>query len=233
MPAYQEYTYRSQSPIKRWLHQKRFDQALKILDLKKTDLLLDYGCGDGYLLKLCSKIIPSQNLFGFDPADIMHKEAVKNVGKKIKVVKNINELNKKFTKIACLETCEHLADGDLKILLSSIKKLLVSNGQIIISVPIETGIPATLKNLFRFAKNKNYDNLSFNSKIKALFSRSIVRKTTEKISNINYIYTHIGFNHRNFELLLKDYFKILRKSYSPINFLGPGLNNTIYYVCKK
>lgn len=233
MPAYQEYTYRSQSPIKRWLHQKRFDETLKLLNLKKTDLLLDYGCGDGHLLKLCSKIIPAQNLFGFDPADIMHKEAVKNVSKKIKVVKDLKKLNKKFTKITCLETCEHLTNDDLKILFSNIKKLLASNGQVIISVPIETGIPATLKNIFRFAKNKNYDNLSFNNKIKALLSLGVPRNTNEKISNISYIYTHVGFNHKKFELLLTDYFKILHKSYSPINFLGAGLNNAIFYICEK
>ena len=120
MLTYQEITYNSKLPIKRWLHQRRFNEAVKLLNLKTSDLLLDYGCGDGHLLKLCLKSIPSQNLYGFEPANNMYEEAVQNVGKRIKIVQDCKELNKKFTKISCLETCEHLVDDDQKKLLINI-----------------------------------------------------------------------------------------------------------------
>jgi len=233
MSTYQESTYRSRSLIKRWLHQRRFDETLKTLNLKTSDLLLDYGCGDGYLLKLCSKSISSQNLYGFEPANNMYEEAIQNVGKKIKIVQDLKELNKKFTKISCLETCEHLIDDDLKILLINIENLLESNGQVIISVPIEIGIPAMLKNLFRFFKNKNYDNLTFKNYINTIFGLTVPRNTNQKLSNVDYIYSHIGFDHRKFELLLNDYFRIQRKYYSPTNFFRSELNNTTYYICGK
>lgn len=237
MSLYKEGTYRSGSFIKRWLHQRRFKEASKILNLKKSDLLLDYGCGDGYLLTLCSKSIPSQNLYGFEPVNEMYKEAIQNVGKKIKIVQDLKELNNKFTKISCLEVCEHLVDDDLKELFSNIGNLLKPNGRVIISVPIEIGIPAMLKNLFRFFKNKKwYGNLTFKNYIKTILGLTIPRNVSQRLSNVNYINfisLHTGFDYRKFELLLNDYFRIQRKYYSPINFFKSVLNNIIYYDCVK
>ncbi len=102
MSTYKEITYNSKSLIKRWLHRRRFNEVVKILNLKTSDLLLDYGCGDGYLLKLCSKSISSQNLYGFEPANNMYEEAIQNVGKGIKIVQDCKELNRKFTKNSML-----------------------------------------------------------------------------------------------------------------------------------
>ncbi len=118
-----------------------------------------------------------------------------------------------------METCEHLIDDDLKKLLINIENLLMPNGQVIISVPIEIGIPAMLKNLYRFFKNKNHGNLTFKNYIKTIFGFTVPRDTNQKLSNVNYIYSHIGFDHRKLELLLNNYFRIQHKFYSPIIFL--------------
>jgi len=50
MASYQEYTLRSSIAPKRWVHKKRFKQAIKLLELKPDDTLLITGVvGDTFL----------------------------------------------------------------------------------------------------------------------------------------------------------------------------------------
>jgi len=236
MLTYKSETYNSKSSVKRWMHQKRFNDAFKLLNLKSSDTLLDYGCGDAHLLELCLKSVPAKNLCGFEPAKNMYEQAISNVKEKnIRITNSINNIQEQFSKIACLETCEHLNSNDLQKLLTNIESLLLQNGEVLISIPVEIGIPAFFKNIFRFIYSKNDDNLNFTNCFKSLFGINIVRQTKQKLSDVNYIYSHIGFDHRKFESLLKDHFKIKKIVYSPINIklIGAALNNTIYYMCKK
>jgi SAM-dependent methyltransferase len=233
MSSYKDTTYNSRFFLKRWLHNRRFDEALALLDLHKSDFFLDYGCGDAHLLDLCLKLLPPPNLYGFEPANIMYDEALNTIGEKgITLVTNISELQKSFTKISCLETCEHLVHDDLISLLINIRTLLAHNGRVVFSVPIEIGIPALFKNLFRFIKNRDYDNLSFIKYSRTIFCLPVPRNTDQTLGNIPYIYSHIGFNHNTFESTVKTYFTIESKHCSPIHFLGPAFNNTIYYCCR-
>lgn len=72
---YKSYTYNSSSAIQRWVHNKRFGDAIKLLKLNKNTRLLDYGCGDGRLLALCGVIVESRKLFGFEPCNDLRLEA--------------------------------------------------------------------------------------------------------------------------------------------------------------
>lgn len=234
---YQNYTYSSPFFIKRWLHKKRFNDVVKMLNLSAKDALLDYGCGDGYFLEICSRFetIPANNLYGYDPAENMYKQAIEKLkGKEIAITKSIKDLNnKKFTKIVCLETCEHLTGENLTELLKNINNLLANNGEAIITVPIEIGIPALFKNSFRFLKNYHYDNLNLKNYVNSILGRPIERNINQKMEGVNYIYSHIGFDHRKFEKILTDYFEIESIRYSPINLFGSILNNAVFYKCAK
>lgn len=235
MNTYQYYTYNSPFLIKRWLHQKRIKEAIKILDLKSSDTLLDYGCGDGYLLALCLEFLPPENLYGYEPTTNVYQQAIGKVNNKpITLVPNIYELyHKKFSKIVCLEICEHLPDKELIELLVNIEELMTNESKVVFEVPIEIGIPALIKNTFRFINWRREDNLNTKNYIKTFFGLCTSRKKDQKMANVNYVYSHIGFDHRNFELLLSNYFKIESKQFAPINFLGTLLNNVIYYICFK
>lgn len=241
MPNYSDSTYASASKIKRWLHEKRFAAAIKILNIKSNDIFLDYGCGDAHLLQLCAKIWPAQNLFGFEPAASLRDQAIKTVALLgVKLVGNLSELNLpingqrlQFTKIACLETCEHLLGADLQTLFSNVQKLLTPNGTFVVSVPIEIGLPALFKNIFRFLKNKNHDNLTFKTLFTTTFGLNTPRNLSQQLNALNYIYSHIGFNHKLFEKTLQKFFKITKKRCSPFSSLGAWINNTIYFECEQ
>ena len=232
---YHTYTYNDPFFIKRWLHRRRFDDAIDLLDLKKDDQLLDYGCGDGYFLKVLAdgKIIGS--LYGFEPAGNMFEQAKKNLtGTNVELFREYQEFqNKRFDKISCLETGEHLSDQDLGILFGQIKNILAESGQVVFSVPLEIGLPALVKNIYRLPKKQHHDNLTAGNFFRSVFGLRINRRISQIDNNIDYIFSHMGFDFRDFEKILYQNFKIEKRVFKPLPFLGWVFNNTIYYSCIK
>lgn len=233
MERYQDYTYKNAFFVKRWLHQRRYRDTLRFLELQAHDTVLDYGCGDGYFLRMCSEVIPVENLVGYEPDPEMYQEAAcVTRGTGIAIVRTIDALHgAAFSKIACLETGEHLVDKELEALLVNIERLLAQRGRMVISVPIETGVPALLKNIFRILKGHVPDNLTVLNFWRMVFGISILRSTPEHYEHGQYIYSHMGFNHRQFEKVLKQYVRIEEKHYSPLAVVGAVFSNTVLYAC--
>lgn len=233
MERYQDYTYQNAFFVKRWFHQRRYRDTFRFLKLQAHDTVLDYGCGDGYFLRTCATVMPAGHLYGFEPDPDMYQEAVRVTrGTGITVVRTLDALNGKvFTKITCLETGEHLVDRELTTLFANIEQLLAHGGQVVISVPIETGVPALLKNTFRILRGHIPDNCTLLNFWRMVFGVSIPRSTPEDREYGQYIYSHMGFSHRQFEEMLKQHLLIKGKHYSPLSIAGAALSNTILYVC--
>ncbi|MFH0952326.1 MAG: class I SAM-dependent methyltransferase [Patescibacteria group bacterium] len=231
---YHSYTYKDPFWFKRWLHQRRFTDALKLLDLKEVDKLLDYGCGDGYFLKVCADQTNNRNLYGYEPAEVMIDHARKILNNRpAEVYQSIADLpEKKFSKIACLETGEHLTDEDLGRLFQTTRALLADNGRMVISVPVETGLPALVKNGYRLLTRKKYDNLNFKNYLRSILGLAIFRPVSQIDDGVDYYFSHVGFDHRKFEKQLKQHFSVEKKQPTPVFWLRDGLNNTIYYIVK-
>jgi cyclopropane fatty-acyl-phospholipid synthase-like methyltransferase len=60
--SYSSQTINNKFFIKRTTHLKRFEVTKKLIDLKETDTYLDFGTGNGYLLKLLAKKTLQQQL---------------------------------------------------------------------------------------------------------------------------------------------------------------------------
>ncbi|MFH1366853.1 MAG: methyltransferase domain-containing protein [Patescibacteria group bacterium] len=227
-------TYKDSLFIKRWLHCRRFAHALKLLDLKAGEKILDYGCGDGYFLKLIKNHFPAVEAAGFEPYAPKCREAQKELsGLDIDVFQSIESIRgQKFDKITCLETAEHLADKELEILGLNVRSLLVRGGLFIITVPIEIGVPALIKNTYRLLKNRHYDNLNITNYFKAIAGFGIKRRIITLEPGLEYIFSHTGFDHRVFEKQLAKYFFIERKEGQPWAFFGAIFNNNLYYFCR-
>ena len=235
MERYQDYTYKNAFFVKRWLHRRRYRDTLSFLELQTRDTVLDYGCGDGYFLQMCLEVLSAENLVGYEPDPVMYQEAVREThGTGIVILRTLDELhNKAFTKITCLETGEHLVGQELDTLLVNIERLLAQRGRIVISVPLEIGVPALLKNTFRILKGHIPDNFTFLNFWRMVFGVSIPRSTPENREHGHYIYSHMGFDHRQFEEMLARAFCIEKKYFSPADFLGSAFNNTILYSCRR
>jgi SAM-dependent methyltransferase len=232
---YQEYTYQSPFFVKRWLHQKRYRDSLRVLGLTRSDTLLDYGCGDAYFLRMCARVVPAGNLCGYEPDRGMFNEAAATVqGTGITVVNTLEALSGTvFTRVTCLETAEHMVGGELTVLLTNLHRFVAQGGRILVSVPIETGLPALCKNTFRILIGHMPDNLTAANFVKMVAGVPTQRSTPAVRAHGQYIYSHMGFNHQQFEQQLKEHLSIEDKHYSPVDFLGSGLNNIAFYTCAR
>lgn len=97
--------------------------------IKKSDKVLDFGCGGGYVLNS----IVCASKFGIEVNDNAIKQAMKF---DIKVSKSINEIkNEIFDVVISNSVLEHVSDP-LNVL-RELKKITKKNGKLIISVPHE------------------------------------------------------------------------------------------------
>jgi SAM-dependent methyltransferase len=177
-------------------------------------------------------VVPAEHLVGFEPdADMFHEAVRVTRGTGITIIKALDSLDSgAFSTITCLETVEHLVDKELDALFTNIKRLLAHDGQVVISVPIETGVPALLKNVFRILRGHVPDNLTFRYFWRMVCGASIPRSTPERREHGQYIYSHMGFNHCQFEETLKKHVRIKDIRYSPLAVAGSMLNNTVLYA---
>ncbi|WP_418511534.1 class I SAM-dependent methyltransferase [Corallibacter sp.] len=231
--AYAEYTRNNKSLIKRFSHQKRFDVAIKLIDLKANQSLLDFGTGDGYLLKCLNDAHKNVKLYGYDPLDFMFEELKttikENSLKNISITSNLSTLNSlEFDIVSCQEVLEHFSIKNQKKHLQELKKRTKDSGKIVISVPLEIGFSGLTKNIIRFCIGQNKEGATLKNIFKSFLGLKIPRQEE------GYIGTHIGFNHKNLEALFDDAgLKVIKKEYSPFKFLYGLMNSQVFYVLKK
>ena len=105
--------------IKVWL-------AIKLAKLKKTDVILDFGCGGGWL----ERKLKDYDIHGYD---INPKKTFITDYKKIKP-----------TKIFVLDVFEHIPFEEIKKILNNLKKLN-NNFKLIVSIPTENWISKKMR----------------------------------------------------------------------------------------
>lgn len=232
LPQYSTITYNSPLALQRWFHNKRFEDAIKLLALEKGDRILDYGCGDGRLLELISDGDDEVILVGYEPVPEMAVQASDRTGVSVSIVSKSDSLDGTFNKIVCLETCEHLPGEELLELFSGIKQRATQDALIVFSVPVETGLPGAIKNVYRKLRGHAKDVISWSDIFKTTFGVSIERSAQKMSGQFNYYYSHVGFNHRSFERLLRTHFQVNKVIFSPFNWMKSIGGNTVYYVCQ-
>ena len=230
MSNYADYTYQSKNVLKRFSHQRRLKHALNLIQTDGDIRLLDFGCGDGKFLHQLRKTGEKNiALYGFEP--MLGTEG----GDGIPIFKTWNEVQEtaniaQFNCITCFEVLEHFSPPQQIRLIEQITGVLEKDGILIISVPVEIGIPSLIKNLIR--------KRSCNGKSKYLYTcRNIFRAFLGKPfsdyrQGNGYLYDHMGFYYRDLEKILCRYFQLIEKTYSPFNFLGSNFNSQIFYKVK-
>ena len=94
-------------------------------------------------------------------------------------------------------------------------------------MPIEVGVSSVIKNLVRYLINQKHNNLTIINFIKSFLFINI-KRSKQKYNN-----SHIGFNYKNFIILLKFYkIKIIKIKYSPFDFLKGFCNSQVYFLAK-
>jgi len=221
---YSKKTIDNKNYIKKFSHHQRFIACRDIIKKYQFNRLLDYGAGNGQLVKLLSK---NYNFFFhlYEPEKKQIIELKKNLkGIKKKIIKDQKKLKDQYYDIVCVnEVFEHLSPLGINKTIKILKRITKKNGIIIISVPIEVGLSSLLKNIVRILINETHDNTNFVNIIKSLFFLKVKRP------NLLYNPSHIGFNHIEFIRILKNNnFNIKKISYSPFGKLNGLINSQVY-----
>lgn len=231
--SYAELTTESPSLLKRFSHSKRFDIALELLEIEGNENILDYGTGDGFMLKKLLSENP-RNIVGYEPIKSQYKQLEQFVrGLRAENVNIVSDLScieaYRFDKICCLEVLEHLTEVNQSFVLTSIKNLLKDDGgEVVVSVPIEVGLSGLLKNIARYFLRQTHPNSTILNVIKSFFGQRIDR------GDADYIPSHIGFNHKDLEKIICSVgFEIERKHFSPFRELRGLINSQVFFVLKR
>lgn len=226
--SYRELTVCSRSRLKRYSHGKRFILALELLDLRENDSVLDYGAGDGYLVRSIRGTGIPLTVTGYEPDTRIFREMQEGLNSldKIYLVNDLQALGQAgFDKIACLEVLEHLDRPQQQAALHNMAAMLKKDGSLVVSVPIEIGPGALFKNIARLVIGQAHSGTTAANVLKSLLGLRISRKQGGA-----YINSHIGFDHRELEKVFRQAgLEIIKKTFSPWPLLGGFINSQILY----
>ena len=111
----------------------------------KSSNILDYGCGTGHLLNRLSKKKFINKSYGFEISNYARKKAEKNSKKSLIIDKFDKIKDKSINLITALHIIEHIDDLELSKTIESFKRILSSDGYILIATPAKNGIGHRIK----------------------------------------------------------------------------------------
>lgn len=236
--AYSDFTFLDKNPIKRWLQSRRLVVATRIAETSiNPECVLDFGAGNGELCKHIALRFPTAKIVCYEPTPSLMSEAKENLANFPQIIfcSEIETLaDNSVQLIFCLEVFEHLPKKETRDAMWQFNRLLSNNGKAVIGVPVEVGVPALYKGIFRMSKRFNAFDASFKNVFLAmLFCPPKDRPESEITPGFAFHYEHMGFEHRKLQALLKINFKLLQVTTSPFSVFGPWLNPEINFLIQK
>ncbi|MDM7913697.1 MAG: methyltransferase domain-containing protein [Candidatus Eisenbacteria bacterium] len=206
----------------RHAHRRRFEIALSLLEPRPGDRVLDFGCGDGFFLALLEERGPrGLDLAGYEPMDYLRETLS---GRSARIVANPDDLApRSFDRIACLEVLEHLTAEDLDAALDLLARLLAPGGILVVSAPIEIGLPALGKYLVTRLLTGADRRCTPGEVLRMTLGLPVARE-----SGLAFL-PHKGFDHRSLERTLNARFRVERRAFSPAPAFGPWVNSQVIW----
>jgi SAM-dependent methyltransferase len=229
-----------------WSHRRRFDTALSLAKPFAGRRLLDYGCGDGTFLalSLLTDWAPAAAV-GADvsPYAVSECHARYRDERRLAFV-SVAELDqpehsRQYDAVFCMEVLEHVVDWDPE--LDRMSRLLSPDGALVISVPVETGLPLIVKQTVRriagwrgighYPGTSPYSWSELGAALAAGETQHITRPVFDLGSGPSY--DHKGFNWMVLRSRLQQQFDIERMLASPFSWAGPHFATQAWFVCRR
>ena len=234
--AYADITINDPNPIKSWLQNRRFLDALKIVQHSQTSTVLrvlDFGAGDGELILQIARIAPVDASV-FEPTPSLMLEAKEKLAhlNSVTFIEDLNSLKSgTFDIVFCLEVFEHLPKNETNKAIKEIHRLLKPDGFAVIGVPHELFLPALFKGIFRIFRRYGAFDARFVNVLAAFIGRPpLVRPISEIATGVRFHFEHLGFDYRSLDRLLQKQFRITKRWFSPFSILGPIMNSEVYFL---
>jgi len=230
-----------------WSHRRRFETGLQLASSFRDKRILDYGCGDGTFLGLLWQhdSRPAAAV-GAELDDVQVDDCRARLGHlpglAFDAIARLDDSRYAgaFDAVVCMEVLEHVVGVDAVI--DHLWRLLADGGSLVVSVPVETGVPLLLKQAVRrvagwrgigdYAANARY---TWRESIASMFAgaaphmpRPIYNRDGETP-----FHDHKGFNWRVMRDRIERRFTIDRVVASPVAWLGPALATQVWFVARR
>ena len=244
---YAKKQFLSKAWIISWSHRSRFQIGLKLARQFSGKRILDYGCGDGsFLALLMASASPPSKAIG---AELYVQNVVDchvRLGKQASLQFVLNdELERPehanaYDAITCMEVLEHVLD--VNVVLDSFSRLLAPSGKLLISVPVETGLPLLVKQTVRrvagwrgigdYPGTSPYTLREYCASIFAGRKQHIARPIHTDPKGRG-SHDHKGFNWMALRERLSERFEIEKIFSSPVMWLPPHLASQVWFLARK
>jgi len=236
---YAEISFQDKNPLKRWLQRRRLTTAVKLCRRRPgtPHVICDFGAGNGELCKLLAGQYRGARLICYEPAPALLAEARQNLSglATVEFCPDIGTVPPgTVDAVFCLEVFEHLPAEETTEALVAIAERLRPGGLVVIGVPVEIGIPALYKGVFRMWRRYGAFDASLGNVARAVVCRPPTRRpATEIAPGLRFHHEHLGFDFRRLKRVLGHGFVLRQVSASPFSVLGVWLMPEIYFVAEK
>src|SRR6185503_247791 len=229
--AYADITTGDSNPIKRWLHRRRYTDAVAVLtgaNRHDRPRVLDFGAGNGELVRqICA--VAQVDALVYEPTASLMAEAKEKLGdmQSVTFAGTLAPVEPAtFDYIFCLEVFEHLPARETADAIASIDRMLKPDGVAVIGVPHELHFPALIKGIFRMCRRYgDFDARPGNIWAAAWGQPPSARPVAEISPGVPFHFHHLGFDYRMLEAMLRARFHLARRWFSPFPLAGAVLNS--------
>lgn len=230
-----------------WSHRRRFDMALALAAPYTGWPLLDYGCGDGTFLALAHERFPNSVGLEVDPGLVIAcAERFGHLGGLRFLHAGQAEAlpAASFGVVLCTEVLEHCPTDAVDVALARMRRLVAPDGRVILSVPVETGLPLAVKQAARaiaarsvhsdYRHRERYSVHDFVRMLTADAHTLVERPVyeTEFAPGLpNRYHGHKGFNWRAMRRRVSETFHVVETRFSPVSWLGPEFASQAWFIC--
>ncbi len=237
--SYTEGVFNDKNSIKRWLQRQRLLTAVAAAAREKASvrLVLDFGSGSGELCKLLVHEYPNATIICYEPCSDLLAEAKHELRgvPRIEFYAAFSDLPAASVDVLfCLEVFEHIPATARGNALNQIDQLVKHGSEVIFGVPVEVGLPALYKGLFRMSRRFGaFDARPLNVLRAVVGFPPKDRPLGLLPPDVVVHHDHLGFDHRIFRQNIAERFSLIKASASPFEFLGTWCNPEAYFVVKK
>jgi SAM-dependent methyltransferase len=233
--SYAKKTFEDSNSVKRYFQKSRLKAALRLAGpIRDPGVIVDFGAGNGELCKHLAVKFPMAEITCYEPHPELMEQARENLAGASNVIfaGEPSQLPVSSTDLLfCLEVFEHLPEPEFGAAMKQVDSALADDGVAVIGVPIETGMPALYKGLFRIIRRFGEFDTRPRNIISALVGRPPTDRPVVELLPGSWFYLHhLGFDHRRFRASLGARFKLLKFSASPFPILGAAINSEANFV---
>jgi SAM-dependent methyltransferase len=230
-----------------WSHRSRFETGLALARRFAGKKVLDYGSGDGtFLAMLDASAAPPASAFGVELDDAQVDDCRARFASRPRLRFGlISELDDErhrgaYDAVVCMEVLEHVVALDTVI--ERLWRVLADEGKLIVSVPVETGLPLLVKQAVRrvagwrgigdYPGTSPYTAGEYFASVFAGARQHLPRPIYGTHGPMPF-HDHKGFNWMALGDRLQQWFVRERTYASPISWLGPHLATQVWFVMHK